>query len=132
MTCDLSPPPPDRDAPVDPLELRRNVVTAVAGLAALAGLASTIAWHAAERVRPPCPDGYVRFLDFDSLLQQIGVVLFVLGLVAAALARGARRTWGVVLAFAVCVGLVASASFVGGVSAWHSRRHEEFDSCWTF
>jgi hypothetical protein len=122
----------DRDAIADRLAVKRNVVTATAALAALAGLASTAAWHAAEAVRPPCPDGYVRFLDFDGLLQWFGLGVCVAGLVTVLLARHARRTWGLVLALALCIGLVGSVSFVGGVSSWHTYRHEQFDSCWTF
>ncbi len=111
---------------------RHDLATIVGAAATLIAIASIVAWCAALAVRPPCPEGYVRLVDFEPVFPWIGAAL---ALVGAALTAGARRwarAWWLFGSLALCLGLVASFWMVSAAVNWHAYRHEQYDSCWTF
>jgi hypothetical protein len=121
---------PSRSA--DRATFRRNLATIVGALATLVAVASIGAWRVALAVRPPCPDGYVRLVDFEPVFPWLGAGLAVVGAALTAGARRWARGWWLLGSLALCLGLVASLWTVSAGVSWYTYRHEQYDSCWTF
>ena len=110
----------------------RRVGVASALAAAITGCLAAAVWFDVAATRPPCPPGYVRFIDLGPLMGWVCLGLAVVGLLTAVLARALRgsRVVAVLAGVLVVVVVLLGASAVVSVVEQHGQTTDP--GCWTF
>ncbi len=96
--------------------------------------ASTAAavWFDVAATRPPCPPGYVRFIDLGSLMGWVCLGLAVVALLSGGLAWVLRGSRVLVVFIAVLLAIALLLGAAAGVSG-HDQHGQTTDTgCWTF
>jgi hypothetical protein len=109
---------------------RAGVVPALA--AAIVGSLAGALWYVMFATRPPCPPGWVRFLDWGPFMSWVGAIVVALALVTAVLAGAARGSRVVAVLACLLLG-AASLLLVWASYAEHQQQGQTYASgCLTF